>query len=828
MPRVPMPDGPMAQPNGPIQGRLVAPEISPYAARQAEAMGNALQGAGGEMAKIATDMQQQANALRTTDALNQLKETALALQHDKDTGFLSVKGKDTFDRPDGRSLTDVYGEQLSSRANEISASLGNDAQRALFQRHAGEMMTSFKGQVMAHEAQEYKGYQLSVAEGVQATALRDIGLNWRNPEAVDAAVLRIKSEVYRQAQLAGKSAEWQEAQARKLASNGHKVALLAALDQNDANYADAYLKKYSGQMDADDILAVRGHITKAVDTKIGMGVAQDVAGKAVAKAAPTDADRVIAITIQSESGGNPNAVSPAGARGRMQVMPETAKNPGFGIKPSDGTPEDDERVGRELIQHNVKRYAGDLGKAWAAYNAGGGWVDKAVERAGKATPGTPEADWFWQLNHDARSPANRQQTQDYVTKNLALYNAGGGAGPRPTFADIDASLRADPRLAGNPARYKIAREEANRQYEVQTKAIQQKKDETYGQVLQGLIANGGNFNALPQALVISLAQQDPAKYDDAMAFAGKLSKGADVNDKAVWAGILDTPPQVLAQMSKSQFLAKYGDKLDAAHLEKGYALLDSAQGGKGGPHEGGLLNNKDRLMRMAAQLKIYPEDSKKATQQQREDLGRFYDEADLRVRTFEKNDLSGKRNATGDEIQKILDGMALDKVKLSRWGADPEKAASALSADEAKDAYVTVKNPKGQDVDVRLSAIPADVRGAIVAAQRRAGVPVTESGIARYWVEAGQPKSMSAPAAAPVPAALALTASPPAASAPRAQPTAPTPAPAAAPVDFYATRAQANAKRKAEDDAREAKRAEQQAKLSAQLRNFGTPDFGVK
>lgn len=605
MPRVPMPDGPMAQPNGPIQGRLVAPEISPYAARQAEAMGNALQGMGEGLAKIVQDQQREANTLRVTDALNQLKERALTLQHDKDAGFLAVKGKDAFDRPDGQSLVSVYGGQLGSQASDIANTLGNDAQRALFMRHADEMLVNFKGQVQAHEAQEYKGYQLSVAEGVQATALRDIGLNWRNPEAVDAAVLRIKSEVYRQAQLAGKSAEWQEAQARKLASNGHKVALLAALDQNDASYADAYLKKYSAQMDADDILTVRGHITKAVDTQVGMGVGQEVAGRAMAKAAPTDADRVIAITIQSESGGNPNAVSPAGARGRMQVMPETAKNPGFGIKPSNGTPEDDERVGRELIQHNVKRYAGDLGKAWAAYNAGGGWVDAAVERAGKATPGTPEADWFWQLNHDARSPANRQQTQDYVTKNLALYNAGGGAGPRPTFADIDASLRADPRLANNPARYKIAREETNRQFEEQTKAIQQRGDEAVAEAMRQVQANGGRFSDLPNAVRSAIP---PKEVDNVMNYAARVSKGDDTTSPLLYQRLTENPAY-LKNLTEAQFFALRRElsEADFKHFSSERAKLlgvkGSWQGGAGDLNTAAInASLSDRLR----QLKIDP------------------------------------------------------------------------------------------------------------------------------------------------------------------------------------------------------------------------------
>lgn len=69
--------------------------------------------------------------------------------------------------------------------------------------------------------------------------------------------------------------------------------------------------------------------------------------------------------------------SPVGAKYAMQVMPATAANPGFGIKPAaSDTPEEYNRVGREYFGKMMERYNGDVKKALAAYNWGPGNVDK--------------------------------------------------------------------------------------------------------------------------------------------------------------------------------------------------------------------------------------------------------------------------------------------------------------------------------------------------------------------------------------------------------------------------------------------------------------------
>ena len=74
---------------------------------------------------------------------------------------------------------------------------------------------------------------------------------------------------------------------------------------------------------------------------------------------------------QVESGGDHSAVSPAGAVGVMQLMPATAKNPGFGIEGvKDDSEAENRRVGREYLDAMLKKYDGNLEYALAAYNQG--------------------------------------------------------------------------------------------------------------------------------------------------------------------------------------------------------------------------------------------------------------------------------------------------------------------------------------------------------------------------------------------------------------------------------------------------------------------------
>ncbi|HEV7964306.1 MAG TPA: transglycosylase SLT domain-containing protein [Actinoplanes sp.] len=80
---------------------------------------------------------------------------------------------------------------------------------------------------------------------------------------------------------------------------------------------------------------------------------------------------LLAAVAKVESGYNPRAVSPAGAQGLMQIMPDTAR--GLGVNPFDPSQSVDGAA--RLLSRNLREF-GSLPLALAAYNAGGGAVHK--------------------------------------------------------------------------------------------------------------------------------------------------------------------------------------------------------------------------------------------------------------------------------------------------------------------------------------------------------------------------------------------------------------------------------------------------------------------
>lgn len=117
--------------------------------------------------------------------------------------------------------------------------------------------------------------------------------------------------------------------------------------------------------------------------------------------------------IKTESNYNPNAVSVKGARGLMQLIPETARR--FGVADA-SNPVQNLQGGTKYLKYLLDLYHGDTSLALAAYNAG----EQSVARYGGVPP-FPE-------------------TQKYVVqvRRRVAAAAPKASAPKPTAADAAA------------------------------------------------------------------------------------------------------------------------------------------------------------------------------------------------------------------------------------------------------------------------------------------------------------------------------------------------------------------------------------------------------
>jgi hypothetical protein len=99
--------------------------------------------------------------------------------------------------------------------------------------------------------------------------------------------------------------------------------------------------------------------------------------------------------VKAESAYDPNAVSPAGAVGLMQLMPLTAKR--YGVKDR-RDPRTNLEGGARYLRKLLTKYNNNIKLALAAYNAG----DKAVQKYGNKIP-------------------PYRETQNYVKKVIDYY-----------------------------------------------------------------------------------------------------------------------------------------------------------------------------------------------------------------------------------------------------------------------------------------------------------------------------------------------------------------------------------------------------------------------
>lgn len=325
---------------------------------------------------------------------------------------------------------------LSGDADALLVGARSERAREMARRAFQARIATAEQQIGVHAIREVESARIEQGNARIEGAITD-AIDARGTDQFAVQLGVAQQELASNATRLGWSPEQLSNETDKLVSNAYsRTALAIDAEDGEPTRALEFVEANKDMIAPDEQARLMSSLAPRVDGAWAQGVVQsgeldkylptapvaEVVAEAPAPGGDVSFDRLAAITVQSESGGNPNAVSPVGARGLMQVMPGTSRDPGFGIRPSNGTQADDVRVGREYLAKMQERYGGDLAKMWAAYNAGPGRLDEAMKRHGD--------NWL------ANMP---KETRDYVAKNLRLAGATQAAPGTPGVA-------ADPRL----------------------------------------------------------------------------------------------------------------------------------------------------------------------------------------------------------------------------------------------------------------------------------------------------------------------------------------------------------------------------------------------
>lgn len=551
----------------------------------------AMEGLGQALGNVGDNLQREQDAQSIFEARRKLDAWERDNIYDPQNGAINKLGKDAFELP--KTLPAEY----DKFAGEVGASLTTTRQRQLFQELSQSRRNQVADWAARHTLQQRDVYDRGQFEADMASTRDRAALFANDPARVAAEMAVGRERAIGFLRGRGRSEEEINQVLRDHAEKTHVAVLDTLLAGDNWKAANSYLDKNAEQMNPAAVLRMSNQVQKQQDTVEGVAAAHGVIGTLQPQMQPNDMDRVVNITMASESGGRRYGAdgklltSSAGAKGEMQVLDSTNGNPGFGVKPAqDNSPEERARVGRDYLTAMVKRYGGDMQKAWAAYNAGPDRVDQALAAA-KDKAGT---DWTTLMP---------QETQAYVAKNMRALESGGGAPSRPTLQEVHAILRET--LKGKrPEQIKVALEESSRLYKEQTDAIKQRDDEAVANAQRGLLSNGGSWSGLPPQVRNAVP---PGKVDELLNYGARVAKGDDTTDPIVFQKMA-TDDKWLKGMTDAEFFwqSRKLSQADAQQMALRRGTLLNPKGASNQPGDLDFASFNSALNNRLSQMGIDP------------------------------------------------------------------------------------------------------------------------------------------------------------------------------------------------------------------------------
>lgn len=331
----------------------------------------------GVAGQLANKEMERADTAAMLEAEAKLSQAKLDLMFNKESGVYAKTGKDALD------ITNSTLPAFDKQAEMIGQGLTNPRQREQFARIVNNNRQSLNGELNRYEFTQRNAYYDTVDKTNIATSL-DGAVKYANDPAQVAYYQNKGSFIIGESGIRkGLPPETIAAQQQEFNSTVAS-SVIQRMVTLDPLQAQQYYAKEASTMTAADQLKAQ----KLLATSVRQQMAGQMAASIWDKGAVGGAG-LPALIIQAESRGDQTAVSPKGAIGTMQLMPETAKETAAEL----GIPFSPERLatdanynvalGTAYLNKMLGRFDGNETLAVAAYNAGPGMVDDWVNGTNK-------------------------------------------------------------------------------------------------------------------------------------------------------------------------------------------------------------------------------------------------------------------------------------------------------------------------------------------------------------------------------------------------------------------------------------------------------------
>jgi murein DD-endopeptidase MepM/ murein hydrolase activator NlpD len=243
-----------------------------------EAMGNAMQTSAAEIARIYARLEDEANTTRVQEAQTKTMGVINGLTTTPDgKGYADQLGENALPAG-GRTLSQAYGEMYDRRVADIAKSLGNDAQRDVFDAWATGRRTELMAKIDAHSAGQRRTYEDGVDDAAAAEGDNTIVTQFNDPNAVAAGLDAIAGALGRKYARAGLPPELMQADTRKLQSAALTRVVDNLINTHRLKDAEAFRTNHADRFTGDDRDAVDARLKTEADIGLMQGAVAGASG----------------------------------------------------------------------------------------------------------------------------------------------------------------------------------------------------------------------------------------------------------------------------------------------------------------------------------------------------------------------------------------------------------------------------------------------------------------------------------------------------------------------------------------------------------------------